>query len=1149
LQLSLDLPLRASVSRELTAEQARVVDRREGRLIVSANAGSGKTTVLSERFVRSCIDDGIEPAAILAITFTEKAAGELRERVRTRFTELGRRDLAQATEAAWVSTIHGFCARVLRANAVTAGLDPAFTVLDEGDARALRTDAFERALATWMGNGGETRAEALDVAAVYGVDNLRKLIWSVHDRLRSRGEREPRLPEPARSRAIDELRADLAAAIAPALAEIGEPANKTSTAAVEALQRCGEALAASGPVGNFKVGRGAGALTGTACDEYRSAHTAYLQGLVDDAARPVWRLLGELLERYASAYAEAKRARSAVDYDDLELFARDLFAGDESIRARYAERFARIMVDEFQDTNRLQLGLLDLLGADRAFYVGDAQQSIYRFRHASVDLFRDLVAQLRRDGQAEELAKNFRTRAPVLEAINAAFGDMEGYVPLVAGREATASSTPLVDLLLTDSDGWDGVDLGALPSGRPDRCAEARLVAQRVRDLVDAGDCKAGDVCVLLRASTDMETFERALEDQGFATLASGGRGFWARQQVLDLTSYLAALANPRDEEALLAVLASPIVGASSDTLALLGRAARAGGGTLWDALHGAFCPDGGDSEDGIPPTLARVSDDDRERLERFCPAFSAERALAPRLGLDTLLERVIERTGYDEHVLRLPGGRRRMANVTKLIRLAASHEARAGRDVRGFIDRARAELEAEAREPDAPIEIEGLDAVRLMTVHAAKGLEFGVVVLADLGRKPPGGGEGIRLGDDGSVGFKLKRLGAEGEDAFAYRALGNRERDEEREEDMRVFYVGCTRAKERLILSGTVRLDKWPNDGPGATPITWLAPRFAPKAAEGEGTQLVSVVHSRAADLGTVLREGIPAPRPRPAAAAGGAGAASDIPELPVPPPPPAVRSLSYSALSGYAACPYRFYLERVLRLPRVPEPPAAAPAEPDALDRMVRGSIAHLLLEQIDLEHPEIPDRDAVELAASMSDAEVGEDDIADLQALVRAAIEGDVLGRALAAVRVRREEGFAFMLDGVPFTGYVDLLAEEADGTALVIDYKTNPVQGVDLETLTEADYGAQRRIYALAALRSGAPAVEVVHLYLERPDEPVVATYVAADLARLEAGLRESAAALLRGEFPVAAVPHIGLCAGCPARASLCVHPPELTGRVL
>jgi ATP-dependent helicase/nuclease subunit A len=442
---------------------------------------------------------------------------------------------------------------------------------------------------------------------------------------------------------------------------------------------------------------------------------------------------------------------------------------------------------------------------------------------------------------------------------------------------------------------------------------------------------------------------------------------------------------------------------------------------------------------------------------------------------------------------------------------------------------------------------------VRLMTIHAAKGLEFGVVVIADLGRGVPGGGDGIRLGAQGTIGLKLRRLGAPSQDAFAYRRLGDEEKADDRKEDERVLYVACTRAQQRLILSGSVKLGKWPN---GGAPITWLAPRFAPDCAAGAGTDLVSVTHSRAGDLGTVLREAVPAPRQRAGEQA--AGPVAGIAELPAPPPPPAVRSLSYSALSGYAACPYRFYMERVLRLPRVPEPaPEAPPGAPageaggsvEALDRMVRGSIAHLLLEQLDLDHPQVPDAESVELAAQMNDAEVDAGDVVDLQELVRAAIAGDVLARALAARHVRREEGFAFILGDVPFTGYVDLLAEESDGTALVVDYKTNPVEGVDLEALTEADYGLQRRIYALAALRSGAPAAEVVHLYLERPGEPVIARYEAGDAAALEAELLAGAAPLLRGDFPVAEVPHLGLCSGCPARAQLCTHPPELTGRIL
>src|SRR4051812_10724263 len=390
------------------------------------------------------------------------------------------------------------------------------------------------------------------------------MIWAVHARLRSRGQVSPQLPAAPPVPDVGALRDALAAAIAPAIAEIGAPSNKTSELALQALERCRESLEGSGRVDEFKVGRGAGALTGAACDEYRRAWEAYRQGLTDAAAAPVWRLLGELLSGYAAVYAEAKRARSAVDFDDLELFTRDLFVSDNAIRARSAGRFARIMVDESQATNPLQLELLALLGSERAFYVGDAQQSIYRFRHASVQLFAALGDELDAAGQAEQLATNFRTRKPVLDAINAAFGDMERFVPLVAGREDPDSDESLVELLLTDADGWDAVNLGVLPAGKADRCAEARLVAQRVRDLIDAGECAAADVCVLLRASTDMETFERALEDQGLATLASGGRGVLGRQQGLDLTSYVAPPGDPPGQGGLLGGPPPPVLGGSS---------------------------------------------------------------------------------------------------------------------------------------------------------------------------------------------------------------------------------------------------------------------------------------------------------------------------------------------------------------------------------------------------------------------------------------------------------------------------------------------------------------------------------------------------------------------------------------------------------
>ncbi len=204
--------------------------------------------------------------------------------------------------------------------------------------------------------------------------------------------------------------------------------------------------------------------------------------------------------------------------------------------------------------------------------------------------------------------------------------------PLVAQRPPAAGDRAPVRLLVTDSASWEAdesLDLGALPGRSRARAAEARLVAQQVADLVAAGEFAARDIAVLLRAATDMATYERALQDRGIATLASGGRGFWMRQQIQDLTSYLAALVNPRDEAALLGVLASPLVGISSDALALLAQAATAAGATVFDQL-------------ADPPPLPER---DAAAIAEFAAAFAAERELAPRLGLGELLERIVERT------------------------------------------------------------------------------------------------------------------------------------------------------------------------------------------------------------------------------------------------------------------------------------------------------------------------------------------------------------------------------------------------------------------------------------------------------------------------------------------------------------------------
>src|SRR6185503_12126893 len=335
----------------------------------------------------------------------------------------------------------------------------------------------------------------------------------------------------------------------------------------------------------------------------------------------------------------------------------------------------------------------------------------------------------------------------------------EGFEPLreaPGSREPAAPVDPSVELLVTDRarDAWKELteqgDLfgEALHSAPPWRAGEARLLAKRVDELTRGGPWSYGDVVILFRATTAMGLFERALDERGIPVHVVGGRGYWGQQQVADLRHWLAALANPLDGLALYSVLASPLGGVSLDAVALIGIHARR---AHWDPWRMVREP--------ADELVAALPADDRPKLTAFVERFEAERRIAGQVSLETLIDRAVTRTSYDRHLLALPGGTRRMANVRKLMRMAREFEADEGRDLRGFIDAVAERDVIQAREGEAPLEAEALG-VRMMTVHRAKGLEFPVVCLADLGKDGREDDGQLRISDDGNVGLRLARLG-----------------------------------------------------------------------------------------------------------------------------------------------------------------------------------------------------------------------------------------------------------------------------------------------------------------------------------------------------------------------------------------------------
>jgi ATP-dependent helicase/nuclease subunit A len=1086
-------------------EQLRAIEE-PGVVFVSAGAGTGKTTVIVERFCRAVCERGFDVDSILVITYTERAAGELRGRIRRRLQELGRHDLARDLDAAWISTIHGFCHRLLKAHPFAAGIDPRFRVLDDNQGRVLRGEAFRAALEEFCGSD-EGRLRLL---ASYGGRRLRRMLTGVHETLRSSGlELQLGAPgDPGLAERLEELRA--------AAVEAGD----------QELLRFLEA-----PLGPEEL-LDLGDLASAVDEPRRAVEQAALEAL---AARDREQLQ-ELLLAYDAAYREAKDRESALDFEDLQLLARELLRENDEIREHESWRFRSIMVDEFQDTNRLQCELVDLLARDDSelFFVGDEFQSIYRFRHADVEVFRERREQV---GGVLALTHNYRSRPEVLDVINhlfaADFG--EAFQPLAAaGRFPDPAFGPAVELLVTDKESY-------AETGVHWRVAEARHIAQRLRALIDAGEAAPGEIVLLFAAGTDARLYEEELRAAGLPTFRATGRDYYHQQQVVDLLSYLKLLHNRYDDEALVAVLASPLVGVSNDALVLLRRAAPKR--PLFAGLERQL-PEG-------------LSGRDERLFHAFKQRFDRLAAQAPTLSLERLCEQIVAEHDYDLAVLAQWDGRRRYANLRKLARLARSYEELRGPDVQGFVRFVAEQDAVGASELEAVAEEEGTDVIRLLTIHSAKGLEFKVVVVADAGRDRgrPDADEILCL-PDGRLGFRVadpesgKRLPTP-----EYETVRAAEQDAEEAERRRLYYVAMTRAIDRLIVSGAIG----ERGADAGTPIGWVLDRLeADELTGGEPAEGPLDLERGGARVLVRLDRYAPAPALGPADApvavaeqlelfevSENGGAAFEAPQLgplgEVPAPPlHRVRRLSYSALSLFSRCSYRYFAERVVGL-RPSDASGSAPGH-EGLAATEIGDAVHALLERVDLRAPGVPE-DLAELVRARYPGATDEE-LERIRGFVGSYCESELGARIARLEGAAAELPFAFEHHGVLLHGRIDVLHRDGP-RALVLDYKTNSLEetGEELapapEEIVARDYRLQRLVYALACFRAGAEEVEVVYHFLERPDAVVTACYKLEDVSALEAELSEAIARIQANDFRP--TPDEFVCADCPALDLVCAGP--------
>ena len=708
--------------------------------LVEAAAGTGKTTLLVGRIL-AAIGAGVRLTEIAAITFTEKAAGELKERLRIKLNDASLADL----ERAQISTIHSFCAWLLKERPVEAGVDPQFQVADALQADLLREEAW----VDWFAReAAKTPEERSPLRRLLAVGVTPEQLWSLAELVVE--ER----------RKLDAVTPALKTASLP---EIVQRVGEVETLRVKANADDGFAKCIVDWVDRLAQCEGVAAWEAESLVLTASPLRTKLKGqkwkpheLFDEAKK-----LGEQIEKLRGGLADAllrdalawlrgfvehydkmKRERVLLDFDDLLSKSRDLLKQHVDVREDLQRRFRHILVDEFQDTDPVQVEIVEMLDGGtpgKLFLVGDPKQSIYAFRGADIELYQAVAAKKNK----LTIQTNFRSHSTLLDWVNKVFAPVlfrsdfqPDYVALEAAPK-NAASEPAVWRLLPEAK-----DLKAKKDVRP---LEAEAVAKCLKRL--HGDYDWNKMAVLFCTTTAQEIFLDALRRYEVPYRVIGGKDFYVRQEIQTLASLLCYLDNPADKLSLVAVLRSPVFGWTDDELVT---------GKLES------------------PALLRKL---HERRHEFSVAGFVEEAMTA--------------TKMCEVFATKPDGESCVLNLLKALELARALEAAGLRSLCAFARRLRRSVLDEFEEEPSPSTEEGDDVVRVMTVHRAKGLEFPVVVMADLCGESQDRGASL-LSDQLRFG-KFKTAGFE--------SANERQTQRDDAETIRLLYVAATRAKELLVL------------------------------------------------------------------------------------------------------------------------------------------------------------------------------------------------------------------------------------------------------------------------------------------------------------------------------------------------------------
>ena len=1157
-----------------TPSQKLAIEDRGGELLVSAAAGSGKTRVLTERLMR-WITEGDAPRSIdnfLIITFSTAAAAELRSRISEELSARAaadpgskrlRRESALVRRAQ-IGTIHSFCSALLREYAGRAGIAPDFAIADEDRARELRRLSLETVLEAAYAEAEPGFIQLADTVGA-GTDDrrLESLVLELHGKLQSHARpgdwaaRQSELFETGAEDAadtpwgrellesaadellwwageFDELVRSLAGfekmgkAYVPSFSETASSLRGAAKRAAEGWDALREALPIAFPrLGSLRGGgedpelaeraKARREACKKAAKRIEKGFTLPSEQLLRDmrATAPAMRALLKLVGDFDAEYTRRKRRRSLLDFADLEHLAARLLTepdGSPTETAReVSRRYAEVMVDEYQDVSLVQDMIIRAVSDSgrRLFMVGDVKQSIYRFRLADPTIFLKKYESYADAPQPEGvprrvfLRESFRSRGEVVDAVNAVFGclmskglgemEYDERARLRAGLEYPGV-VPVPELVAVPLPGADEDE------ERPDKIeVEAAYAARMMRRLVETGakisegsalrPLGYGDIAVLLRSvNVSGPVWRRVLAREGVPVEAGQSGGFFEAPEVAVILSLLAVIDNPRQDVALISVLRSELFGFTNDELTEIRL--MSGEGDFYAALS----------------ARAEVS----EKARAFLDTLARLRDFARDSELATLIWEIYESLGCMALCSAMRDGEGRRARLLRLFELARSFETTGWRGLRRFLDWLRS-MRERGEEPAFPDE-DGGGAVRIMSIHRSKGLEFPVVFIGDTARQfnrsdlrgsvlvHPELGLGPKF-TDAARGIEYPTL--------ARRAVANRLERELLSEELRLLYVAMTRARERLFITCAMAdpqktMDKLAPAAQEHIPAQALLPMRSMAewlicAALGTGGRALTL--SIGGDEEGAPRRVTPAAQPEPERTGEEASPVdfdallawryphSGAETLPSKLTATELKSLAEPDAESAELLP------RAARTFRRPDIALAA----RRLTAAERGTATHLALRYLELGALTTPEaaREAVDRLAAAGKLSAREAAAVDAAGLCRFALSP--LGRRItAAPRVLREFPFALLCPAERFfpgaqgeelllQGVVDCCLIEPDG-AVIVDYKTDRI-APEAAPERAKRYAAQLETYAWAVSRITGLAVKAKIVYFLQPGEAV------------------------------------------------------------